>query len=184
MKCNFYIGKDGALYKKKIRVDKYSPPYCDEVFFDKFIQKDSGDTIIQIPLDSVIDIDSYVCFDSSCYSKDKNKCYYYFDDSDGGFLSVIDTADVATFKKLRAYNWAIDKNFVYYYGNIIPGLHVKKIQLLTGVPDPQYIKDDVHVFYEYDSIPGADPGTFKLTRKKGFDAEDKNHKYAYGKAIR
>lgn len=131
IKCNFYIGKDGELYKKKIEIDKFDPPYCNSVFFDKYFHKHYDDSIVDIPLSSIIDINSYTCFDSSSYSKDKSKCFYYYDNSDGGFINIIDTADVKTFQPLSYSWWAKDKNFVYYRGGIVIGADPISFKLIN-----------------------------------------------------
>ncbi len=119
VKGNLYIGKDGAFYDQKTEVYQDSC-YCYSVFYYKYIDKQYDDSIVQIPLNSIIDINSYVSFDSSSYSKDKYKCYYYFDNSDGGFRSIIDKADPATFVAVKNNKYdAEDKNHKYKRGNAI-----------------------------------------------------------------
>lgn len=120
VKGNLYIGKDGALYDKKIQVVKSDSSYCYSAFYYKYIDKHYDDSIVQIPLDSIIDINSYVAFDSSSYSKDKYKCYFHYDNSDGGFRSIIDKADPITFTSVKNRNYdAEDKNHKYKRGKIV-----------------------------------------------------------------
>ena len=120
IKCNIYIGKDGSLYDKKIKADKSVSGHISSVFFYKYLDKHYDDSIVQILLDSIIDIDSYVCFDSSSYSKDKNRCYYHYDNSDGGFRCILDKADPATFNAVKNKTYdAEDKKYKYKNGDIL-----------------------------------------------------------------
>jgi hypothetical protein len=183
IKCSFYKGKDGSIYEKKVEVDKFSPPYCYLVTFDKYVNKYYEDSIVQIPLDSIIDIQSFVCFDSSAYSKDKAKCYYYYDNSDGGFRQIIPDADIKTFQSLKYHWWAADKDYVYYRGDRVRGLNINNYKIFPNGSIPEYLKDDKHVFHRLDSIPGADISSFTLVDEINVDAKDKNHKYYVGKIV-
>jgi hypothetical protein len=184
IKGSFYKGKDGSIYEKKIEVDKFTPPYCYLVTFDKYINKFYEDSVVQIPLDSIIDIRSFVCFDSSSYSKDKARCYYYYDNSDGGFRQTIPDADIPTFKSLKYHWWAADKDYVYYRGDKVRGLNIKAFEILPNSSIPEYIKDDKHVFYKLDSIHGADLNSFETINEINVDAKDKYHWYYCGKIVK
>lgn len=120
LKHNLYIGKDGMLYDKKIKIDKSDPSYCYSVFYYKYIDIHYNDSIVQIPLDSIIDINTYIAFDSSVYSRDKYHCYYFYNNSDGGFRFIIDNADPATFAVVKNTEFdAEDKNHKYKCGEIV-----------------------------------------------------------------
>lgn len=182
-KCGFYTGKNGKLYERKVQVDKSDSNYCYAAFYDEYMTFYAGDNFYPKELDSVIDLETYTCIDSSCYAKDKNNCYYYYDNSDGGFRFVVTDADPATFRKLKGYHWAADSKRVYYRGNPVEGLNRNKFQLLQNSSQVDYIKDDRHVFYENDSIAGADAGSFRQVEGRAWDAEDKHHQYNFGQII-
>jgi hypothetical protein len=48
-----------------------------------------GDTAAFIPLDSVVDINTYVSVDSTFFSKDKNRVYYFYPDAGGGNIRLL-----------------------------------------------------------------------------------------------
>lgn len=65
---------------------------------------------------------------------------------------------------------------------MIAGLNYKKHEILYTLDTTDYfidyIKDDKVVFYDGDTVKGADAKTFKLINNQKWDAEDKNFKYA------
>ena len=141
--------------------------------------------VIKKPLNTIVDIKSFVWLDSTQYSKDKNKVFYFFGNSDGGSRSIVDNADPFTFKRLCEYRWGVDKNHVFYQGNIVEGLNVKYLTVLyppdTTDPFIQYVKDNKNVFYETEIVKDADAKTFKVVSGQKWEAEDKNYKYETGR---
>jgi DKNYY family len=188
VKYDFYLSKSGQLSeRKRVMVrPKGSACHCDfVVYYDSTVSIYNGDTMIEKPLNEIVDINSFTWIDSTDYSKDKNKVFYFHGNSDGGNRVIVDKADPATFKRLCEYRWGIDKNHVFYKTNILEGLDLKSIQILYP-PDPsdnfiQYVKDEKNVFFESEIIQDADANTFKVVSGQKWDAEDKNYKYEAGR---
>jgi hypothetical protein len=189
LKSQFYRGKDGKLYERKLAVDKLEndTSYCYFASYDPYL---NGYDSLPTLLDSVIDIDSYTDCDSSSYSKDKKHVYYYFSNTDGGIRYVLEDASPTRFVSLHDYRWGTDGEHLYCGGGKVKGINMKKYQALL-FPDKEdvfldYVKDDRHVFYETDSIPGADPASFQTSvweKGKEWDAYDRNYKYYAGKRV-
>jgi len=186
LKYDFYVGKDGQLYERKRVLARDTACHCEfELYYDSTFPIYNGDTPIHKPLQSIVDIDSFVWLDSTEYSKDKNNVYYFFGNSDGGTRVIVDKADPATFKRLGEYRWGIDKNHVFYQGEMLEGLNLQKLQVLYP-PDTadhfiQYVKDDRLVFYGYQIVAGADARTFKVVSNQKWEAEDKHYQYETGR---
>lgn len=156
-----------------------------EVYYDSIFCFYSEDTITKKPLKEIVDINSFVRLDSTEYSKDKNKVFYFHGNSDGGIRVIVDKADPATFKRLCEYRWGIDKNYVFYKDGIVEGVELKHLQVLYP-PDTsdhfiQYIKDNKSVFYQTEIVKEADAKTFKVVSGHKWEAEDKNYKYESGR---
>lgn len=188
IKYDFYLSKTGQLCERKLVSAKGTGCNClFEVYYDSIFKIYTDDTIIEKALNTIVDINSLVWVDSTGFSKDKNKVFYFHDNSDGGARFVVDKADPATFKRLCEYRWGIDKNHVFYETDILHGFNLKTIRVLFP-PDTadhfiQYIKDDRNVFYENEMMKGADAKTFKVVSGQKWDAEDKNYKYESGSRL-
>ena len=186
LKHGLYLSKSGQLCERKLASAKGTNCNClFEVYYDSLFKIYTDDTIIEKPLRTVIDISSFVWLDSTEYSKDRNKVYYFHGNSDGGSRVIVDKADPVTFKRLCEYRWGIDKNNIFYKDDIVEGVDLKHLQVLYP-PDTsdhfiQYIKDDKKVFYENEIVKGADAKTFKVVSGQKWEAEDKNYKYEAGR---
>ena len=186
LKYDFYLSKGGQLCERKFAMAKDSLCNCEfEVYYDSTFSLYTGDTTIEKPLNTIIDINSFVLLDSTEYSKDKNNVFYSYGNSDGGNRVIVGKADPLTFKRLCDYRWGIDKNYVFFMTDIIPELELKHLQVLYP-PDTsdefiQYVKDDKNVFYETEIVKGADAKTFKVVSVHKWEAEDKNYKYEAGR---
>ena len=186
LKYNFYLSKGGQLCERKLAMARDSSCNCEfEVYYDSTFSIYTDDMTLKKPLNTIVDINSFVWLDSTEYSKDKSKVYYFHGNSDGGNRVIVDKADPLTFKRLCEYRWGVDRNYVFYKGDIVEGLKVKKVQVLFP-PDTsdhfiQYVKDDKNVFYESEIVMGADPKTFKVVSGQKWEAEDKNYKYETGR---
>jgi len=185
IKYDFYLSKTGQLCERKLAAAKGSNCNClYEVYYDSTFKIYTGDTIIEKPLNNLVDINSFVWLDSSGYSKDESKVFYFYNNSDGGIRFVVDKADPKTFKRLCEYYWGIDNKHVFYRGNILSGLNLKTLKILfppdTSDHFTQYVKDDKQVFYENEIVKGADAKSFKVVSGKKWGAEDKNYKYEAG----
>jgi hypothetical protein len=188
LKYDFYISKTGKLCERKLASAKGTNCNClFEVYYDSTYKVYIDDTIIERPLDEIVDIDSFEWIDSSDYSKDKNKVFYFYSNSDGGIRFVIDMADPKSFRRLCEYRWGIDDNYVFYRGDILHGLNIKNLQILYS-PDTsdhfvQYVKDDKQVFFCDQVIKGADANTFKVVSGEKWEAVDENYKYESGRRL-
>ncbi len=186
IKNDFYLSKSGQLCEKKFAFAKNTNCNClYQAYYDSIFKIYTGDTIIEKPLNTIVDINSFVQIDSTRFSKDKDKVFYFDVTADGGNRFVIAKADPTTFKSLCESNWGIDKNHVFYRDNILQGLNLKTIQVLFP-PDTadhfvEYVKDDRKVFHHDEIVKGADAKTFKVVSGQQWDAEDKNSKYESGR---
>lgn len=187
VKDNFYERGD-QLFERKLLLTRDSSCKCEfVVFYDSVFREFTGDTILARSLRTVVDVNSYLSIDSSEYSKDKDRVYYFHGNSDGGNRAIVINADPPSFKRLYEYRWGIDKNYVYYLGSVVEGLNVKHIQAMKS-PDTsdhfvEYIRDGKNVFYQHLMVQGADVKSFKLVSDKDWEAEDKNHKYKAGRKV-
>ena len=186
IKYDFYLNKTGQLCERKLAAAKGTNCNClFEVYYDSTFKIYTDDTIIEKPLKNLVDINSFVWLDSTDYSKDKSKVFYFYNNSDGGIRFVIDKADPKTIKRLCEYRWGIDNKYVFYRGDILPGLNLKTLKVLFP-PDTsdhfvQYVKDSRNVFFENQVVKGADAKTFKVVSGQKWDAEDKKYKYETGR---
>lgn len=108
--------------------------------------------------------------------KDKNsvwKAYYSDEGGSVGPLSLIKNADADTFQFVK-YSYARDKNFAYYYGEVIPDA----IPLSFVVLEQVYSKDNNSVFYLKEKINNADSASFEVVDNTY--ARDKNFAYYRG----
>lgn len=185
LKNNFYLHRNGQLCERKLALARDNSCNCEfEVYYDSTITIYSNETTLEKTLNNIIDIKSFIQFDSSQYSKDKDRVYYFHGNSDGGNRIIIEKANSLSFKPLCEYRWGVDKNYVFYKGEIVNGANVNKLQVLHP-PDTtdhfiDYIKDDKNVYYTTEIIEGADPKTFKVVSGQKWEAEDKNYKYENG----
>jgi hypothetical protein len=186
IKYDFYLSKSGQLCEKKFAHAKGTPCNClYQIYYDSTFKIYTSDTMIEKPLNSIVDINSLVQIDSTQFSKDRNKVFYFDVTTSGGNREVITEADPITFKRLCEFNWGIDKNHVFYRTYVLQGINLKTIQVLFS-PDTadhfvQYVKDDRKVFYQNEIVKGADAKTFKVVSGQKWDAEDNNYKYEFGR---
>ncbi len=152
-----------------------------EVYYDSNFSIFTGDTTIRKPLSSLVDVSSFNQLDSTEYSKDKNRVYYFYDNSDGGNRNVVLGADPKSFKRLCEYRWGIDKNAVYYQNRKLEGLNLAKLQVLHSTDTSNhfvdYVKDDKVVYQRDMVLQGADAKTFQVISGQEWEAADKNRKY-------
>lgn len=186
IKYDFYLSKTGQPTERKYAAAWDTTCTCRfMIYYDSIFSIYKDDTVIKKPLKTIIDLNSFVWLDSTEYSKDKNKVFYFHGNSEGGNRVLVDDADPLTFKRLCEYRWGIDKKNIYYKGNIVEGVNLKYLQVLypPDKTDPfiQYLKDDKNVFFKYEIVKGADPKTFKVVSGQKWEAEDKNYKYETGR---
>lgn len=104
-----------------------------------------------------------------------------------GAVTVMPEADISSFLVLNtvtdANPWGLDKNHVYYLGQIINGADAATFKLLDGFG---YAEDNHAVYWQNEVIPSADLATFVAgDPSNGAEygaARDKNHIYCFGTA--
>lgn len=130
------------------------------------------------------------------YWKDKNYVYLL---QFGGTDCRIKSSDPETFITFKGYNWAKDKNniyfefnklseantesfvvidadwgkddgFYYYHDLRLDSLHYNSAEVVS----PYYIKDKNNVFFRNKLVKGANPKTFKVDGVGSFGHDDKN----------
>ena len=78
----------------------------------------------------------------------------------------------------------MDDKHIFYQSKMIKGLNFKQYEILYSLDTSDhfinYVKDDKVVFYDGDTVKGADAETFKLVPDRQWMAEDKNQKYQSG----
>ncbi len=68
-------------------------------------------------------------------------------------------ADAATFRVLENPVFACDKNHVYKFGYVVPGLDGATFKFLDG---KNYSQDASHIYFEESIISDADPASFEI----------------------
>jgi hypothetical protein len=118
------------------------------------------------------------------YSKKDNKIFYHD--------KVVVNADYSTFKVYSEQHeredcveggldrYALDKNHIFYKGDIIPGVDLTTFTFLVTNEYFSYSSDKNNVYRDGKLIPGADPTTFELLAYKNQQnqlvySKDKNH---------
>lgn len=178
LKSTFYRNDAGALFEQKHAVAEEGARL--ETWYDSTVVVHKASGPAEVLLSEVIDLPSYQALGNSSFSKDKNHVYYFYATSGGGFRTIVNGADPATFRPSPDYQYGFDDWHGYYCDQPLTGLNLKRRQLLYGDTVAHfvaYIKDDQHVFYEASPVPGADARTFHLVRGQAWEAEDKYHRY-------
>ena len=123
------------------------------------------------------------------YQKDKNKVFK---------LGEPTSIDVESFKiltynyyknKVKNSLYAIDKNHVYFQGEIIPDAVAQTFHIIASEKATQlYATDENNVYYLDKKLTDADAQTFKMntnnTSDNCYDAKDKNYLYNRDKKTR
>ena len=183
LKGKFYTDKYGKLFEQKVyAIAGKGETINSQVYFDSLVYINLDDTVIEKSLSEAIDIKTYAEFDEgTMYSKDINNIYYSNASSSGAFRLLVSGANPKTFKPLSDYLYGIDSKNIFYRGKKIEGLNFEKHEILYSLDTTDffidYIKDDKVVFYDGDTVKGADAKTFKLVAGQKWRAEDKNYKY-------
>jgi hypothetical protein len=180
VKYDFYCDKAGRLFEQKWYLTgreadaKLHPRYDSTLLVNKASDR------TELPLASIIDLATYQNVGNSMFSKDKNRVYYFYSTSGGGFRVIVNGANPATFRASPDYQYGFDDKHGFYCDQQLRGLRLNRQQLLyddTVAHFIAYVKDDRHVFYQGSFVPGADARTFRLVRGRAWEAEDKNHRY-------
>jgi hypothetical protein len=94
LKYDFYINSEGTLFEKKFEaidnLEMERPEYFDSTLF-------FPDYPVRVPLNKILDIESYKELEGSNYSKDKNNVYFSRATSDGAQRFIVKDANPVTF---------------------------------------------------------------------------------------
>jgi hypothetical protein len=179
LKYTFYRSPAGQLLEQRQWLIGESDPEP-IIRYDSTLVLIHGDERTPLPLGRIVDVATYQEFDHSLFSKDKNRVYYSYYTSAGGFRVIVNGANPATFRASPDLSYGFDDKHGFYHEHALPGLNVRQQQLLygdTAAPFIAYIKDKQRVFYHAKPILGADAPTFHVVWNQQWTAEDKNHHY-------
>lgn len=99
---------------------------------------------------------------------------------------LIEGADPVTFMPL-VYPYSKDANSAYCFERVIVSADVSSFEIVNGSRDldSRYARDNEHIFWCGEIVVDADPLTFKSIGDPAVfeDAQDKNHKYHWGKIV-
>ena len=120
--------------------------------FDRFAR----DTNLKASLCTNVDAASFKAL-SEEYTKDKNKVYYKWISNEHFWVVELPLADAQSFEVISA-NLARDAKSVWWYGEPLPGVDPKTVELVN----PGFVwKDAKSVWYQREKISGADAKTFR-----------------------
>jgi len=182
VKYTFYRDKAGRLFEQRQHFTRETSTGPDMWYDSTVVQQQAGG-MVELPLATTLDLATYEELENSMFSKDKNRVYYSYANSGGGFRSIVNGADPATFRASPDYQYGFDAQHGFYGAHELPGLRPSRRQLLYGDTVAHfiaYVKDDQHVFYQDTPVPGADAHTFHLVQGRAWEAEDKNYRYKCG----
>jgi hypothetical protein len=179
VKYNFYRNKAGRLFEQKRYLARGEDAELG-TWYDSTVVQRKDSVLFELPLSTIIDLATYQELGSSMFSKDKNRVYYFYANSGGGFRIIVNGADPATFRVSPNYQYGFDAQHGFYGAQPLRGLRPSRRQLLYGDTLAHfiaYVKDDQRVFYQDTPVPGADARTFHLVQGRAWEAEDKNYRY-------
>jgi hypothetical protein len=182
VKHNFYRNKKGRLLERRQRFTREAQEKPD-IWYDSTVVQQQAGGMVELPLSSTIDLATYEELENSMFSKDKNRVYYFYANSGGGFRCLVNGADPATFRASPDYQYGFDAQHGFYGAQPLRGLRPSRQQLLYGDTVAHfiaYVKDDRHVFYQDTPVPGADARTFHLVWGRAWEAEDQYYRYKCG----
>ena len=152
-----YVRRDGAIHfigggitgtgANATRIDTPSPRLLRKVVMSKFGSFKTAEGL---------DVASFEVLNEE-YTRDKNRVYYKVISNDEFIVIVMPEADPASFELLGG-ELARDNKRVWYRDEVQPKVDAATIERIEGGP---VYKDKNSVFYQYDTIAGADPASFK-----------------------
>jgi DKNYY family len=198
IKGPFYRGKDGDVYEKSY-ADSWGNKCCySRAVYRNRLKNNTYSETERPTLKKTLDLQTYVELEPSMYSKDRNHVYESIENIDGSWRFIIEQADPATFQCLDStFLWGIDKQHVFYKGELVEGLssyHLKTLKQVLANPEsfdqirvvrgkPNYVKNDKMVFFQKEQVLNADVPSFQVVDSGQFDAFDKYRKYMGGHPV-
>ena len=142
-----YSRQGDFIYFDKQRIDQ-----AGKEDFDRF-SKSAG---LELSQCADVDAASFKAL-SEEYTKDKNKVYYKWISSGRFWVVDLPLADAKSFEVISS-NLAKDTKQVWWYGEPLPGVDPKTVELVNA----GFVwKDAKSVWYQRTEIPGADAKTFR-----------------------
>jgi len=116
---------------------------------------------------------------SGCAQGYKNEhgqwAFVFWNEGNGRQVESVKQAEAASFEQLKPWEYARDKNHVYWRGDIIASADPRTFEHVAG----RYTKDNQHVFIDQRIVKDADPATFQKVHGEEILGRDKNDFY-YG----
>lgn len=196
LKKHFYKDKMGEVYEVKYEDNPFDSCCPMRMVLDERFGVSTDD--VRKTLKEVIDFQTYETLEPSIYAKDKKWVYVFRDNSNGGFRTILEGANPATFRNIDStFFWGMDQQHVFYRGTLIEGLRSKNLKVLRMVlsnPEsteqirivrgrPNYVKNETQVFYQEKEVVKADAPSFRVVDSNHFDAVDKYRRYQDGRAV-
>ncbi|XZE55975.1 protein kinase domain-containing protein [Planctomycetaceae bacterium SH139] len=142
-----YSRQGDFIYFDKQRIDQ-----AGKKDFDRFAKTAN----LKVSLCTNVDAASFKAL-SEEYTKDKNKVYYKWISNDHFWVVELPLADAQSFEVIST-NLARDAKNVWWYGEPLPGVDPKTVELVN----PGFVwKDAKSVWYQREKISGADAKTFR-----------------------
>jgi serine/threonine protein kinase len=142
-----YSRQGGFIFFKNQRID-----LAGKEDFEKFAKS------ANIKLSQCVDVEaaSFKAL-SEEYTKDKNKVYYKWISPGRFWVVELPLADAKSFEVI-GFNLAKDSNSTWWYGEPVPGVDPKTVELVNS----GFVwKDAKNVWYQKEKISGADARTFR-----------------------
>ena len=150
LKCGLYEGnnKDIAFKSARLKSDFES----EKSFISSIWGVNKKDSINGgiVEMKNVIDTKSFKFLNYS-YWKDKKNVYYYFANSDGGSVSIVDFADSRTIQIFDDTRYAKDNVNVYYSGIKINNADTKTFKIFKNGVHSDFGFDKLN-FYESERV--------------------------------
>lgn len=142
-----YTRQGDFIYFDKQRIDQ-----AGKKDFDRFAKTAN----LKVSQCTDVDAASFKAL-SEEYTKDKNKVYYKWISNEHFWVVELPLADAQSFEVISA-NLARDAKSVWWYGEPLPGVDPKTVELVN----PGFVwKDAKSVWYQREKISGADAKTFR-----------------------
>lgn len=142
-----YSRQGGFIYFNEQRIDQDG-----RKDFDRFAKS----TNLKLTPCADVDAASFKAL-SEEYTKDKNKVYYKWISNERFWVVELPLAEAQSFEVISS-NLAKDAKSVWWYGEPLPGVDPKTIELVN----PGFVwKDANNVWYQREKISGADAKTFR-----------------------
>lgn len=131
LKYTFYSDLKGNLFEKKSgAIDNLNEER--RYFFDSSMFL--GGYPNTVPLNQIIDIESFKEYEETPFSRDTNHVYYVQATSDGHHRFIVESADPRTFKPIR-YRWGKDSKSIFWQTERVIGADLNTFKVSSSDQD-------------------------------------------------